>query len=233
MTATERQANDEDHGSRSAEGRRRTAAAENRAERVRSGGSTSRSLLADAKLADPAAWERVVRLYAPLVAYWCRQWGVAEQDIGDVLQDVFSAVAGHLDHFRKERLGDTFRGWLSTIARNKVRDHFRQRAAEPAAAGGTEATRQLQQIPDPAADAELPEVADDLPLDDLLRKALASIRGEFHERTWQAFWGAVVEGRAAADVAADLDMKPGAVRVAKSRVLLRLRCELGDLPEDR
>ncbi len=170
-----------------------------------------------------------MRLYAPLVAYWCRKWGVPEQDIGDVLQDVFSAVAGHLDRFRKERVGDTFRGWLSTIARNKVRDHFRDRAVEPSAAGGTEAMLQLQQIPNPAAHEELPEVADDVVLDDLLRKALESIRGEFHERTWKAFFGTVVEGRATADVAADLDMKPGAVRVAKSRVLLRLRCELGDL----
>ena len=233
MTAEERQVNDDDHRSRSTEVRRRTATDENCADRVQSGGSTSRSLLADAKLADPAAWERVVRLYAPLVAYWCRKWGVAEQDISDVLQEVFSAVAGHLDHFRKERLGDTFRGWLFTIARNKVRDHFRDRAAEPSAAGGTEATLQLQQIPDSAAHDELPEVADDMLLDDLLRKALESIRGEFHERTWKAFWGAVVEGRAAADVAADLGMKPGAVRVAKSRVLLRLRRELGDLPDDR
>ena len=229
MTAEERQANDEDQGSTSAEASRRAAAAENGGERLRAGGSTSRSLLADAQLAVPAAWERVVRLYAPLVAYWCRKWGVAEQDIGDVLQEVFSAVAGHLDRFRKERLGDTFRGWLSTIARNKVRDHFRARAGEPAAAGGTEATRQLQQIPNPTADDELPEVADHVLVDNLLRKALESIRGEFHERTWQAFLGTVVEGRAAADVAADLDMKPGAVRVAKSRVLLRLRRELGDL----
>jgi len=39
----------------------------------------------------------------------------------------------------------------------------------------------------------------------------------------------VVEGRAAADVGADLDMRPGTVRVSKSRVLLRLRKELGDV----
>jgi RNA polymerase sigma-70 factor (ECF subfamily) len=63
-----------------------------------------------------------------------------------------------------------------------------------------------------------------------LRTALESIRGEFHERTWQAFWGVAVEGRTAADVAADLNMQPGTVRVAKSRVLLRLRRELGDAP---
>jgi RNA polymerase sigma-70 factor (ECF subfamily) len=196
-----------------------------------SGGSTSRSLLADAKLAVPSAWERLVRLYAPLVASWCRRWGVAEQDVGDVLQDVFSAVAGHLDHFRDERPTDTFRGWISTIARNKVRDHFRKRAVEPTATGGSEATRQLQQVLDPNPLGEPPDVTEEVLLDVLLRKALGSIRNEFHERTWAAFWGVVVEGRTAADVAADLDMKPGTVRVAKSRVLLRLRRELGDLPE--
>ena len=62
----------------------------------------------------------------------------------------------------------------------------------------------------------------------VLLRALESIRGEFHERTWQAFWGVVIDGRTASDVAADLAMKPGTVRVSKSRVLLRLRRELGD-----
>jgi RNA polymerase sigma-70 factor (ECF subfamily) len=57
------------------------------------------------------------------------------------------------------------------------------------------------------------------------------IRGEFSERTWQAFWRTAVEGRAAKDVGAELAMSPGAVRVAKSRVLHRLREELGDPTE--
>ena len=197
-------------------------------DRARLGGSTSRSLLAGAKLDDPSAWERMVRLYAPLVASWCRRWGVAEQDIGDLLQDVFSAVASHLDRFRKEQPSDTFRGWMSTITRNKVRDHFRRRAGEPVATGGTEAALNMQQIPDPNAVEDVPAISDDPLFDELLHKALESIRGEFHERTWQAFWRVAVDGRTAGDVGADLEMKPGAVRVAKSRVLLRLRRELGD-----
>ena len=65
-----------------------------------SGSSTSRSLLAGAKLADAAAWERLVKLYAPLVASWCRRWGVPRQDIVDLLQEVFSAVSGHLNRFQ-------------------------------------------------------------------------------------------------------------------------------------
>jgi RNA polymerase sigma-70 factor (ECF subfamily) len=187
--------------------------------------------LANARLADPVAWERVVRLYAPLVASWCGRWGVARQDVPDVLQDVFAAVAGHLDRFQKERPSDTFRGWLFSIARNKVWDHFRRRAGEPMAAGGTEATLRMQQIGDGGPLEDQAKWTDEVLLDDLLRCALESIKGEFHERTWLAFWGVVVEGRATADVAADLEMKPGAVRVAKSRVLLRLRRELGDAPK--
>jgi RNA polymerase sigma-70 factor (ECF subfamily) len=191
------------------------------------GGSTSRSLLEDAKRDDQLAWERIVRLYAPLVASWCRRRGVAEQDLGDLMQDVFSAVAIHLNRFRKEQPGDTFRGWLATIVRNKICDYFRRRAGEPAATGGTEAALHMQEIP---ASCELDELQDSShdPLDELLCQALESIRGEFHERTWQAFWRVVVDGRTALDAGAELGMKPGAVRVAKSRVLMRLRRELGD-----
>ena len=64
----------------------------------------------------------------------------------------------------------------------------------------------------------------------LFGRALELIRGEFEERTWQAFWLTAVEDRAAGDVALELGMSPGAVRVAKSRVLRRLREELGEIP---
>ena len=163
-----------------------------------SGRSTSRSLLNEARLADAVAWERLVKLYTPLVASWCRRWRVPEQDIVDVLQDVFSAVASHLSRFRKDRPGDTFRGWLMVIARSKAVDYFNRRNREPAGAGGTEATMRLQEILDPGAnvrmDAENTGCDEDVIFNGVLLRALESIRNEFHERTWQAFWKVVVEG---------------------------------------
>ena len=63
----------------------------------------------------------------------------------------------------------------------------------------------------------------------LFHRALDLIRAEFEPRTWQAFWRTAIDGREAKDVAADLAMSQGAVRVAKSRVLQRLRAELGDV----
>jgi RNA polymerase sigma-70 factor (ECF subfamily) len=204
--------------------------AEGRAEeRSRWEESTSRSLLAKARQDDPAAWARLVHLYAPLVAAWFRRWGVSEQDVMDLLQEVFAAVASHLTQFRKERPSDTFRGWLATIARNKLRDFHRRRAHQPVAVGGTEATRRLAQVVDPAADDDVAhDLTDDDAFSEVLARALEAIRGEFQQRTWRAFWMVVVEGRSAADAAAELKMQPGAVRVCKSRVLMRLRRELGD-----
>lgn len=192
------------------------------------GGSTSRSMLAGAQHDDPGSWMRLVTLYSPLVAAWCRRWGVAQQDVMDVEQEVFAAVARNLDRFRKELPHDTFRGWLATISRNKVNDYFRRRGDEPIAAGGTEAWLRISQVSDPQVADDENDEAESAVFSQILERALEAIRGEFHERTWQAFWGTVVEGKIAADVAAELEMQPGAVRVAKSRVLVRLRRELGD-----
>jgi RNA polymerase sigma-70 factor (ECF subfamily) len=174
---------------------------------------------------DAAAWDRLVALYAPLVYRWCRRWDLPEQEVADVLQDVFQAVATHITRFRKEEAGDTFRGWLRTIARNKVRDHFRKLGREPGGAGGTDAQIRFSCLPA----SPMPDEDDsgEKPADrGVIGRALDLIRGEFEERTWRAFWLTAVEDRAPKDVAIELGMSPGAVRVAKSRVLRRLREEL-------
>jgi RNA polymerase sigma-70 factor (ECF subfamily) len=176
---------------------------------------------------DPAAWDQLISLYAPLVYSWCRQWDLQDQEIADISQEVFLSVLGHIAAFRKERKGDTFRGWLRTILRNKVHDHFRRLGQQGQGVGGTDAQRRFSQLPQPQPAEEVQGT--DVEERALFHRALEMIRAEFEPRTWQAFWQTTLEGRAPKDVAADLGMSPGAVRVAKSRVLHRLREELGDL----
>jgi RNA polymerase sigma-70 factor (ECF subfamily) len=192
--------------------------------------ATSRSLLARVQADEPSAWDRLVTLYAPLVLHWCRGKGLQEQDVADIFQEVFQAVVTYVSSFHRDQAGDTFRGWLRRITQNKLRDHFRKLGKEARGAGGSSAQERLAQLPEPQP------VEDDLVPDDegeggLFARALDLIRAEFAERTWAAFWRTAVEGQSAKDVAADLSMSPGAVRVAKSRVLHRLREELGDLTE--
>lgn len=190
--------------------------------------STSRSLLDRARDDDSHAWDELVSLYAPLVHYWCRRSRLPEQDIPDLVQDVLQSVARGLDGFRQDRQRGTFRGWLRIITRNKVNDYLRRNRHEPAATGGTEAQQQLLSLPEDDLDEELESPSAELVL---FHRALELIRDEFHPSTWQAFWGVVVDGKTPADVGEELSMKPGAVRVAKSRVLKRLRQRLGDVWE--
>lgn len=192
--------------------------------------ATSLSLLYRLKANEAAAWDRLVLLYAPLVYHWCRKLELPEQDAADIFQDVFQSLASKISTFRKEQPGDTFRGWLRTITHNKVYDHFRKQGREPQAAGGTEANIRFSQLEslDRTTDSDDDE---EQAYQQLVRRALELIREDFTPRTWQAFWRVTVDGQRPVDIAEELKMRPGAVRVAKSRVLQRLRQELGELLE--
>jgi RNA polymerase sigma-70 factor, ECF subfamily len=190
--------------------------------------ATSRSLLARVQADEAQAWERLVDLYAPLVLRWCRARGLQHQDIADVMQEVFRSVVTHITAFHKDRAGDTFRGWLRRITQNKLHDHFRSQGRGARAVGGSSAQNRLVQFPGPE-EAENELHHDEEEEGRLFGRALHLIRNDFEQQTWTAFWQTAVEGRAAGDVAADLAMSAGAVRVAKCRVLRRLREELGDL----
>jgi RNA polymerase sigma-70 factor (ECF subfamily) len=187
--------------------------------------STSTSLIERIRARQPDAWKRLVHLYGPLVYRWSRQTGLQAADASDVVQEVFRAVAGGVASFRRAGEGDSFRGWLWTITRNKVRDHFRGRAGRAAAVGGSQMQQQLAQLPQPdPSTSERPghhqaEVA-------LVHRAMRAIRGEFEDPTWEAFWRMTVQGHPAAEIAVDLGMSKSAVRQAKYRVLRRLRQEL-------
>src|SRR5262245_45908727 len=189
--------------------------------------ATSASLLERARADDPAAWERLVHVYSPLVYSWGRRGGLSDDDAADVMQEVFRSVAAALGRFRRDRPGDTFRGWLWSITRNKLRDHYRAARERPEAAGGSQAQQRLLEV---AADA--PEPGDD-PADPgaagLLHRALDVIRGDFEERTWRAFWRTAIDGQSAAAVADELGLRPDAVYQAKARVLRRLREEMRGL----
>lgn len=194
----------------------------------RSGG-TSLSLLERVRAADPQAWQRLVHLYSPLIFSWCRRTGLGADDAADVMQDVWHAVSGAIGRFRRSADSGTFRGWLWTITRNKLRDHFRRRSGEAAAEGGSTACARLREVPDlePEDSADDPSGGST----GLLVRAVELIRGDFTEGTFQAFWLTAVDGRPAAEVAVALGTSVDAVYQAKSRVLRRLREELGELVE--
>lgn len=192
--------------------------------------STSTNFLERLKSQDGQAWRQLTDVYGPLVYYWCRKHGVKSADAADIFQEVFASVFGAIGRFHHEQKGGRFRGWLWTVTRRKIQDHYRSLATREEARGGTEAQQCMAAIPEQLEAGGLDE-EERSHHNSLFVRALEFVKAEFEARTWQLFWQVVVEKRPTQEVAADLGVSANGVRQAKSRVLRRMRVVMGELGE--
>lgn len=168
------------------------------------------------------AWPQFVAIYQPWLRGWLCAHGLQTADVEDLVQDVLAVLLRELPHFRHSSRTGAFRTWLRGILLNRLRAFRRQRP--PAAAPqGDESERRLDQLADDRS--ELARRWDREHDQNVVNRLLRLIAADFEPRTWQAFRALVMEGRPAADVAAELGMSVGAVWSAKSHVLKRLRQE--------
>jgi RNA polymerase sigma factor (sigma-70 family) len=169
------------------------------------------------------AWREFVRLYSPIVYGFARKRGLQDADAADLMQDVMRSVSGAIGRLDYDRRQGMFRGWLYTITRNKIFNLLSSRRNRPQGAGGDDAKQLLDAQP------EVDETSDDWEMEYQRRiaaMAMERIRSEFQENTWQAFRLTAIEGVAAAEAAKQVGMSAGAIYVAKSRVLARLKEEV-------
>ena len=172
---------------------------------------------------DAASWQRLVDLYSPLVRDWLRRYAIQSPDRDDLTQDVLSVLVRKLPDFRHDLRRGAFRRWLRNITLNELRGFWRTQRARPLAGGGTEIEEALRQLEDPESD--LSRLWDREHDEHVARRLLELIEPEFEPVTWRAFRLLVLEGRRTAEAAAELGLSANAVRIAKFRVLRRLRQE--------
>ena len=148
-----------------------------------------------------------------------------EAELDDLSQEVWLGLGPTLAGYSAGP-DRSFRGLSRGVTRHKTQDWFRRRARLPAeASGGTTMVEVLQRI---GSDTDVGD-SEEVPSNRPLPRALLELRGEFEQRTWQAFLATALEGKTAAEVARDLGLTAVAVRKAKSRVLGRLREQLGEV----
>lgn len=170
-----------------------------------------------------AAWQKFVKLYGPVVYGFARKRGLQDADAADLMQDVMRSVSAAIVRLDYDRNQGTFRGWLFTISRNKIFNFLSARRIRPQGSGDTGAHRMLDAQPNRREDADAWELEYQRRLASL---AMERIKSEFQEKSWQAFWLTAVEGQAASEVSKQLGLSAGAIYVAKSRVLARLKEEV-------
>jgi RNA polymerase sigma-70 factor (ECF subfamily) len=176
---------------------------------------------------DGEAWSQFVTLYAPLIYGHARKHRLQDADAADLTQNVLRAVAGAVHRLDYDPRRGSFRGWLFTIVRNKLRNLVATRGREIQGSGDTAATDLLEQRTAPEEEQWEADYQRQL-----LARAVERIRSEFQEKTWRAFRQTAVEGQSGKEVAANLGTSVAAVYLAKGRVLARLKEEIEQVRDD-
>jgi RNA polymerase sigma factor (sigma-70 family) len=179
---------------------------------------------------DEAAWAEFVEIYEPLVYRLARHKGLQDADAQDLCQEVFRAVAKAIERWDPDPAKGRFRAWLFRIARNLLVNFLASQRRHVRGSGSTSVQELLEAQPAADAQAEAAFRAE------FQRRAFLwaaeHVKNEFTTSTWQAFWKTGVENQPIALVAKELQLSAGAVYIARSRVLARLRERVEQLTQD-
>jgi RNA polymerase sigma-70 factor, ECF subfamily len=181
--------------------------------------STRSSMILELQAPSAHRWSSFVLVYSPLLRFWIdrKQVPAAAQD--DILQECLKSIFLGIGEFRRHKFeSGSFRGWLRTIVNRRVADYFRVYANDKIAPPELVLAVETPEQRDPV---EL--VAEEVALKELEARALHLIRESTAERTWQMFWLSTIEQVPTSEIAEQFGVTSAGVRVAKARVIERLR----------
>jgi RNA polymerase sigma factor (sigma-70 family) len=178
---------------------------------------------------DRLAWEQFVGLYAPLVYGFARRKGLQDADAADIAQDVLTSVAQQMRQWEYQPDRGSFRGWLFTIARNRLKNWQSCAARRLDSRGGDEHQTVLNAQPQDEPDKE---EWDAEYARQVFHWAAGIVRKQVSDQAWRAFELTAVEGRTGPDVAAEMGISAGAVYLARSRVMARLKQQVQSIGDD-
>ncbi|MCA9128258.1 MAG: sigma-70 family RNA polymerase sigma factor [Planctomycetales bacterium] len=160
---------------------------------------------------DSEACELLCLIYYPVVYRWARRAGCEHAFAEDVVQEVLLTVFTKVDPNFEGR----FRSWLWSVFQSRMVDLIRRSRHHPRPVGGTTAHQAF--LNNSALD-EAEQV-----VDESIAERILSLKSEFSENVWTAFWRTTVHGDEAAHVAEDLGISVWAIYKAKKRCQARIR----------
>jgi RNA polymerase sigma factor (sigma-70 family) len=179
---------------------------------------------------DEPAWAEFVDIYEPLIYRLAVNKGLQDADAQDLCQDVFRAVAAAIERWDPDPAKGRFRAWLFRIARNLLVNFLASQGRQVRGSGSTSVQELLEAQPagDPEAEAEFAAEFKRR----AFRWAADQVKNEFADSTWQAFWKTGIDNKPVTAVAKELGLSAGAIYIARTRVLARLRDRVAQLTED-
>lgn len=182
-----------------------------------------RDLVGRARRGNAAAFQSLVESFErPLYALALQKVGHPE-DAQDVVQDAFLEAYRTLDRLENP---DAFAGWMRriTLSHSYMRLRRRQQRPEQLAGAGTGSA--LEEVA--ASSGELPEV-DPSELPNLVLRAISRVPEAYQLPLMLRY----LEKMAPQEIASEMGMKPGTVRVLLHRASKLLRAHVEDVLRER
>lgn len=174
---------------------------------------------------DSQGWSELVSLYQAPIYRTLRFRRIQHADAMEVTQQVLVALVRHLPQFENDGKPASFRRWLNRIISNLCWKAWAARQ-NPIGSARNALAHEGREFEELADEQQQEELRHDLEIQHYrhcFRLAAVQVRPLFTHATWQAFWLSSVEGMAPAEVGKMLGLSSGAVYIARSRVIARLR----------
>ena len=170
---------------------------------------------------DVDAWGEFVDIYQPLIFRVAKKHGLQDADASEVAQEVLTRVARAIDRWDPDPNRGTFRGWLYRITRNLTIEFLRGDKRRPLTQDNSAVERAIENH---AADSNGESREFQMEYErQMFAWAAEQIETQFQSNTWQAFWLTAVKHQPVESVAKQLGMTRGAVYIARSRVMAKLK----------
>ena len=170
---------------------------------------------------DEVAWSEFVQIYEPLIYNLVRRKGFHDADAAELTQDVLLVVMRAVQRWEPDCQRGTFRGWLYTITRRLMINFLSSPSRRFAGSGRTTVFEYL--LEQPSGNEPESRIFDLEQKRRLFEWAADHVKVHFEPATWEAFWRTTILAEPMQVVARDLGMPIGAVYVARSRVMQKLR----------
>ena len=199
---------------------------------------TRASLLERLKdLGDQASWNAFYEIYHNLIFSVARRAGLNDVEAEEVVQETLISVAKKMPEFTYDPAKDSFKGWLLTVVRWRIRDQLAKRADNATKQSLSFRTQEqdtrtatVDRVPDPAKPA-LEGIWDEEWESQLLQTALARIKRQVQPQHYQIYHLHVVLGQSAREVGRSLGVNTAQIYLAKHRIGNLLKKEIQRLQQ--
>ena len=166
------------------------------------------------------AWDQFVQIYRPIIYRLARTRGLQDADAQDLAQQVLVSVASAIGTWEKSDEKVRFRHWLRRVARNAIVNALSRRPQDLAVGGSSAQSLLADQ------QCDTPNSVNEIEMEyrrELYLQAAQRVRVDVEPDTWRAFELTLIEGKSMDEAALMLNKSIGAIYVARSRMMQRLR----------